>query len=133
MKRAIFSLLLSATIFPVASFAADYDLAKSNVAGELAMCTAYFYQVADCLGNTEGQAELAVRYQSLAGTAHMRSIGASNEDVANSRFMLYADEMQKEIKNHCSNLAIIMQNYGDVCMEALNDPEARLKYWVEIQ
>jgi len=131
MKRlALISFLF---IFSVKTFGADYDLAKSNVAAELAQCTAYFYQVAECVNNTQPGSDLARQLQQTAGNTHLMAIGASNQEVANARFMLYADEMLKEIKSHCSNVAIIMQKYGETCKAAIEDPEARLKYWVEIQ
>ena len=131
MKRLV---LISILVLSSAkTFGVDFDLAKSNVAAELAQCTAYFYQIAECVNNTQPGSDLVLQYQQIAGNTYNMAIGSSNEEVASARFMLYADEMLKEIKNNCSNVAIIMQKYGETCKAAIEDLEARLKYWVEIQ
>ena len=65
MKRIVLISIL--VLFSAKTFGVDYDLAKSNIAAELVQGTACFYQVAECVNNTQPGSDLVAKQQQTAG------------------------------------------------------------------
>jgi hypothetical protein len=57
------------------------------------------------------------------------SMFAEPEAVA-ARMQLYTKEQASIIKNDYANLSILTVKYGDSCKTALDNPRARLVYWL---
>lgn len=55
----------------------------------------------------------------------------SNEEVTKARIEMALKSMLKDIDNKLSNAAIVINKYGEFCKELLENPEARLQYWLD--
>jgi hypothetical protein len=72
---------------------------------------------------------LRAKYEALA----QLSIYVSSVDVYKARLSLSSETMRREMKHDWSNLSIVLNKYHYRCVDFANDPEARLKYWLEKQ
>ena len=129
-KKNIAKLLMiaAASAVTVNGYAYDSKLAAVNLSHEMAECAAYYllYSTAPRLDKDTSD-KLYERYVAL-GEA---SLALSNKDVFTARLELATKTMMREMKSSWSNMSIINNKYGYPCIDLVEDPEARLNYWLE--
>lgn len=104
------------------------ERAMVNLSHELAECAAYCAVVSTSPGLDE-DTEAALRTKS--GAMLVAAAQISNAEVAQARAELAMKTMAREMKNNWSNASIINNKYGYPCINLFDDPEARIKYWLE--
>jgi hypothetical protein len=52
-------------------------------------------------------------------------------ETVGARYSLAVVEMSRRIDMNTSNLSILMTDYNDLCIEVMNDPEKRGRYWID--
>ena len=125
LMRLIFSLALL-TIAPLAA-AYDTERAKDNLAHEATACSAYFMLVSALPGVDEATSNKA--RQQFSNLLNF-SVTLSNEKITKARFELAQKSMFRDLDGKGSNIAIVSNKYVIPCVDLVNDPEARLKYWL---
>ena len=121
VSLALLSVVLSANAY-------EPDRAKANFAHEAAECSAYFLFVSAAPGLP---AETANGLRSKYDALFKLSAAFTTPELTDARARLAVESMRREIKLDWSNLSIVNQKYGYACIDFANDPEARLKYWLE--
>ena len=125
MQRTLLAVLI---VFGSSAGAYEPERAKNNVAHEAAECAAYFLlaSAAPTLGQSTVQG-LRAKYTALAEV----SIFFSSVEVTKARVSLASESMRREMKQDWSNFSIVIQKYNYPCLDLANNPEARLKYWLD--
>ena len=108
----------------------DEERATANLASDFAQCSAFYIISAEGIRRT-GNERLAIRFMEASKIAYDYSVKFSNQKVTEARFKLAFDEQQKEMGHDCSNLAILILKYGEMCKDALHSPKKRLQYWLD--
>ena len=55
----------------------------------------------------------------------------TSEELAVERMKMGVEEMRRKMKNRMDNFSIIAAEYAYPCKDLLDNPEARLKYWID--
>lgn len=119
-------LLLLSLLIPIAS-AYDSERAKDNLAHEATECSAYFMLISALPGISEATSQKArQQFSTLLDFA----VELSNEKITKARFELAQKVMFRDLDGKGSNIAIVSNKYALPCVDLVNDPEARLKYWL---
>lgn len=119
-------------VLPLQSVIADeLDRAASNLSHELAECTAFYLLGAEAVGRN-GNQQLKGSLKESALMASKFSVKLSSSDIFKARVSMAVDEQKKLIDNDFSKISLLLHKYKDICKEALDDPEARLNYWINI-
>ena len=122
-------LILSFALLAIAPFAAAYEpeRAKDNLAHEATECSAYFMLVSALPGVDEATSSKArQQFSNLIDLA----VALSNEKITKARFDLAQKYMFRDLDGKGSNIAIVSNKYAIPCVDLVNNPEARLKYWL---
>ena len=104
------------------------ERAMVNLSHEMAECAAYFAVISEMPGLDE---DTKAALQTKSGGMLVAAIQISNTEVAQARAELAMKTMAREMKNNWSNVSIINNKYGYLCIDLFDDPEARMKYWLE--
>lgn len=59
------------------------------------------------------------------------SIELSTPDVARARHELAIKTMMRELKDTWDNISIINNKYGYPCIDLMENPKARMQYWLD--
>lgn len=116
-------------ILTIAPLAAAYDTerAKDNLAHEATVCSAYFMLVSALPGVDEAtSAKSRQQFSKLLNFA----VALSDEKITKARFELAQKGMFHDLDGKGSNIAIVSNQYAYPCVDLVNNPEARLKYWL---
>lgn len=124
MRQLITALLL----IPTLCFAYDGERAKNNLAHEFAECGAYYMLVAGAPGLSP---ETASGLQKKGEKAAEFSIELSTPDLTRARHELAVKTMMRELKGTWDKISIINNQYGYPCIDLMENPEARMRYWLE--
>lgn len=108
------------------------ERAEDRYALELADCAAYYAVMADCVQvkNDADRAQV-VQVKLLALRALEMSTELSTEEVARARVDNATDRINAKLDNQCRNPEPVMQEYGEICIAAVDDPQARASFWLE--
>jgi len=129
---------LALIIFSSASsaFGYDYDLALDKHAQEMATCAAYFTVVYQVLktSNDKDDAVRAEKFRDQMNEAVKYSLLMSDEKNTRAR----ADKeikamLRKTGNNPAANMSDLYNEYGFLCMDVIENPFKRLKYWLEMK
>ena len=112
----------------IVAYAYEPERAISNLASELAECSAYYASLQYALERSQVDGAPAER-NALYAFALAAEI--SSAEVTAARVELRTTAMGEEIGGDLSNFAILINKYGQRCKEILEDPEGRLTYWVD--
>jgi hypothetical protein len=134
MKRFFFVII----IFSLASsaFGYDYDLALDKHAQEMATCAAYFSVVYQVLKTStdKDDAERAEKFRGQMNEAVKYSILMSSEKITLARTDKAIKEMiRKTDNNPVADMSVLYNEYGFLCMDVIENPFKRLKYWLELK
>jgi len=117
-------------LLPVGSASAyDPERASNNLAHEFAECAAYYSISSKIIARTKP--EVAKRIDDFAALAFEGSNTLTSEKVTNARVEMAIKSMVKELDNDIANFSILLNKYSDSCGAAINNPEARMTYWLE--
>ena len=125
MKLFIISLLF---INPIIVYAYEADRAISNLASDYATCSAYYSLMAY---GSENNKDARSNFNKVAQYAFFAASKLSNKRVTESRIELDIKAMMKEIDYSFSNGAILINKYGEYCKGIIDNPKARLQYWLD--
>lgn len=103
--------------------AANFVSIESDLASEFSVCSAYYGVLSQGVKNDP---DAKKRFQDMSVYSMELSVNFSNMDVALARVEIDAKQMMKEMNNHYSNGAIIINKYGDKCKTLLESPEKRI-------
>ena len=130
--------LLSMIIFLLASNACgyEYDLALDRQAEEMATCSAYFTVVYQVLKRSDDKndAERAEKFRGQMNEAVKYSILMSSEKITLARTDKAIKEMLRKADNNpAANISVLYNEYGFLCMDVMENPFKRLKYWLDMK
>lgn len=140
--RSPFSIALMAASVAAASASAQspdrVELARNvamNAAEDFVTCTAYFVLASEGVANS-GDAELSANLEhyaalSMAYGLQMSGLAGQLPEAFEASYQLTRRTMLRRIDNHFSNMAILSNDYMELCEESLRDPAARMQYWRE--
>lgn len=115
---------------PLSAAAYDSECARDNLAHEAAECSAYFMLVSALPGIDEATSK---KSREVFGDLLELAVNLSNAKVTEARFELAKKGMFLELDGKGSNIAIVSNKYGYPCANLAKNPEARLKYWLEMK
>ena len=124
MRRLITVFLLA----PATVLAYDGERAKNNLAHEFAECGAYYMFVA---GAPSLAQDTATGLQKRGEIAAEYSIELSTPDLTRARHELATKTMIRELKGTWDNISIINNKYGYPCIDLMENPKARMQYWLD--
>lgn len=127
MTRTATALALALVASPASAY--EPERAMANLASDLAECAAYFWIASNA--SEETNAELSDALISRANNLRLQAIAGSNEKVTNARVNLAASDMLDELDGNFSNMAILIEQHQERCVEIGDDPRARYNYWIE--
>ena len=104
------------------------ERAMVNLSHDMAECAAYFAFVSESPGLDEDTKSTLL---TKSGGMLVAATQISNAEVAQARVELAMKTMAREMKHNWSNASIINNKYGYICIDLFDDPEARMKYWLE--
>ena len=125
LMRQLVALLFFA---PATILAYDGERAKSNLAHEFAECGAWYMFVSGAPGLIQ---ETASGLQKRGEKAAEFSIELSTPDVARARHELATKTIMRELKGTWDNISIINNKYAYPCLDLMENPKARLQYWLD--
>ena len=118
------------------AFGDDYDLALDKHAQEMATCGAYFTVVYQTLktSNDRNDLERAEKFRGQMNEAVKYSILMSSEKITRARADKEIKEMiRKTDNNPVANMSVLYNEYGFLCMDVIDNPFKRLKYWLDMK
>jgi len=134
MKCFIFTIII--LLVASSAFGYDYDLALDKHAQEMATCAAYFTVVYQVLktSNDKDDAKRAEKFRGQMNEAVKYSLLMSDEKITRDR----ADKeikamLRKTDNNPAANLSVLYNEYGFLCMDVIENPFMRLKYWLNMK
>jgi hypothetical protein len=119
----------------VAERQAKVHVAAMNAAEDFATCFVYFKIVAVGMANSgrpdmeqsfEELAEMALAYAATYG-----EMGGLMPEAISASANLQIKEQMAMIGGNTSNIAILNEQYMELCKSAMQAPESRLKHWLE--
>lgn len=128
-----YTIVIFVFTFVLDAIAYEPEQAKTNQAHELANCAVYYVLMAECVSNNPSQMQLAHNLEMMAGLATELSVGLSNEEVTKARVQMAERDFRARMDNHCSNVSILMNELNETCSEAVQNPEQRFNYWLELE
>lgn len=139
-RAALCALFLSLAWAPGAS-AQETDQvipqAMNNLAHEYAVCAAYYSVVAIAAENSN-DVELGTKYNAAASSALENAALAGDEagllpETHQARIEIAVTEMSERIGGNTSNISILMADYSDSCLEAMNDIAGAMERLISIE
>jgi hypothetical protein len=121
------ALLLGLTA-PVSAY--DAERALANFADDYAQCTAY-YLTSAAGAERSGHPDATAQFKEAALRTLTEAIRLSTAEVAAARVELDVLRMATEMQGNFSNFAILIKRYGLLCKGILEEPAARLQYWLD--
>ena len=134
MKCFFFALIIFS--LAASAFGYDYDLALDKHAQQMATCAAYFTVVYQVLktGTDKDDAERAEKFRGQMNEAVKYSILMSSEKITAARTDKAIKEMiRKTDNNPVANMSVLYNEYGFLCMDVIENPFRRLKYWLDMK
>lgn len=120
-------LLITLLLLPPVVSAYDMDRAKDNLAHEATECSAYFMLISALPGVDEATSKKArQQFSQLLDFA----MTLTSEKITKARFELAQKGMFRDLDGSGSNIAIVSNKYAYPCVDLVNNPEGRLKYWL---
>ncbi|MGB9088390.1 MAG: hypothetical protein WCC29_02240 [Pseudomonas farsensis] len=126
MRRTLLHSLAGLLLVPAVQ-AYEPDQAANNLAHDFAQCAAYYTFVSKGVGPK--YAQQAKEAESLTDLALQGSIELSNPKVTKARYEMAVKSMASDMDNDFKNFSVVINEYSDLCVEVMNNPEARFKYW----
>ncbi|EMV9318745.1 TPA: hypothetical protein ACVOYJ_004013 [Vibrio diabolicus] len=120
--------VISLSTFSALSYGYSSERAVANLSSDYATCAAYYLFMAKGL---EASGSDSSQLNDLGAMAFEGAVMFSNEEVSKSRVKLSYKQLIEETDSDYSNSAILIDKYGSTCKSVLEDPEARLNYWLE--
>ncbi len=124
-KLAVF---LSALLVSFPTLAFDEDRAINNMAHDLAICSAYFTVISEMPQLATGVKE---QYSTAGFVTYSASTALTNKNSATARLDLAVKEMLTTLDGKAENWSILIHSHRDKCKELLENPDARMTYWLE--
>lgn len=122
------SILLSLNV----SHAYERERALVNLASDYSECAAFYLIAAEAEESIEKK-EAAEKFRQIGASAIEMAMMLSNPDVTGARVKLAMKEQMAKIQNDFSNLAILILDYGDMCQQAMTQPDNRMQYWLDMK
>ena len=105
------------------------ERASNNLAHEFAECAAYYSITSKIVSRSKP--EEAKKFDKAASLATAGSNVLTSEKVTNARVEMAIKSMVRELDNDIANFSLLLNKYSDSCGAAINDPEARMNYWLK--
>lgn len=125
MRHLIFAALFLA---PMAVSAYDPERAKDNLAYEATTCSAYFMIMSALPGIAE---PVSLKFKQQFSQLLDVAVALTNEKLTKARFELAQKGMLRDLDGKGSNIAIVSNQYAYPCVDLVNNPAGRLKYWLD--
>lgn len=130
--------LLAIIICSLAStaFGYEYDLALDKHAQEMATCAAYFTVVYQVLKTStdKNDTERAEKFREQMNEAVKYSLLMSSEKITAARTDKAIKELVRKTDNNpVANMSVLYNEYGFLCMDVIDNPFKRLKYWLDMK
>jgi hypothetical protein len=107
----------------------------NNMANEMVECAAYLAVMSVAMENSD-KPDTAKQAKALSDKALERALLITEEahlkpETVTARFKLALDDMSRRIDKNTSNISILMADYNELCVEVMNNPKKRGRYWVD--
>ena len=109
---------------PLNALAYDRERVETNLASDYAECAAYYMFMI----NSDKKLKNSPGLNRSAEASYDLAVGFSNNKVTNARIELATDKFIEELGGSLSNAAILINKYGRLCKEILENPDKRIKY-----
>ena len=109
-------------------------LVFNNFHQEMVNCFAY-YQIANKAGMIRGEKDVAASYQKTSDVLLNRifvfgKILGINDEAAQTRMKLAAEDHARGIDSDFTNLSILNEKYAYICKIVAESPESRILFWM---
>ena len=105
----------------------------NQMSHEMAECSVYFTIVTNGLQNSNdlARAERYERARDDAGAMALKlnKMAGLKDDVAFDRIKVAQKMMSDRIGGNTSNVSVLLPEYGELCTQAINEPQQRFEYW----
>ena len=128
IRRVLVAVVTALTVST--SLAYEPERATNNMAQDFAHCSAYFSLLAEMKELSE-KAKAQYKessFQMLAVSAQL-----TNSQTASARVQLSIKEMSLKLDGKAENWSILLNENAALCKGVAENPEARMKYWLEKQ
>ena len=120
--------LVALIAVPLVASAYEPERARDNFAHEATECAAYFMLISALPGVDEVTSKKSRQiFEDLIKV----SAALSSEEVTKARFELAQRDMFKKLDGKASNISIVSVAYAEPCVSLKNNPEARMKFWLD--
>ena len=105
----------------------------NEMSHEMVECSVYFTIVTVGLQNSNDLA-LAEKYERARDDAgamalKLNKMAGLKDDVAFARIKIAQKMMSDRIGGNTSNVSVLFPEYGELCTQAINEPQQRFEYW----
>ena len=124
-------LLVATTALTINSaLAYDPERATNNMAHDFANCSAYFSLLVEMKELSE---EAKAQYKESSFRMYAVSVQLTNSQTASARVQMSLKEMEVKLDGKAANWSILLNENAALCKGVAENPEARMKYWLEKQ
>lgn len=111
-------------------------MAIANFIDETIQCTSYYSIIGNMETNSPDWAALAEKHISLAEAMGMTALTLSDSiemsrEAVLAKLQSYTEEMGKATQYDAINLSLLLEQYGEECRFLVENPTARLNYWMD--
>jgi hypothetical protein len=103
-----------------------------NAADDMATCASYFVLASEGVGALDPQLSADLEqyaYQAMALGLHLSERGGQMPEAFEASYQMTRRTMLRRINHDFTNMAILSNDYLEMCGEALRNPVSRMKYW----
>lgn len=121
-------ILLFLLLIPGAGLCYEPERARNNLAHDFAECAAY-YQL---MGEQPRIDDAAKKnFSDVSASLMQLSVGLTSLKLAYARFEMALKTLTREMDNNWGNLSIVLNKYAYPCKDMVENPQARLQYWLD--
>lgn len=116
----------------------DWHAAKTDLAYDYLRCASLYnlqYAMAKRSGASKQQlAELKqISSNVMKETFGVMRQAKMSKDTAVAAMKMFTNQMMKDMDNRMDNAGVLIPKYGTVCKGMLEDPMARMNYWIKVE
>lgn len=139
MKKNILRATLTLMLITSSSNAQEINentrMAIANFAFETMECISFYSVLSNMENNSPEWSEMAENYGNLVEEMSIAALGLANQiqlnpDVLMLKAQQYTSEMGELIGYDAINISLLLEKHGESCKNLVEEPAARLQYWM---
>jgi hypothetical protein len=133
--RATLTLMLITSSSNAQGINENTRMAIANFAFETMECISFYSVLSNMENNSPEWSGIAENYGNLVEEMSIAALGLANQiqlnpDVLMRKAQQYTSEMGELIGYDGINISLLLENHGENCKSLVEDPAARLQYWM---